>query len=74
MAKKRGKTQITYVEVTRTISCTVEVPEATSPEDAVNQVSRGDFELPPRSEWAGHKDWTYRVYDEDGELAYEEAP
>jgi hypothetical protein len=53
------------VEVTRSITCTVTV-EAETPEAAHAMVNRRDFELPPRDEWQGHKDWEFVVYDQDG--------
>jgi hypothetical protein len=53
------------VEVTRSITASVTV-EADSPEAAYEMVSRRDFELPPRDEWQGHKDWEFAVYDQDG--------
>lgn len=53
------------VEVRRSFSVTVNVT-ASSPEGALDRVNRHDFELPARDEWAGHKDWSYTVYDADG--------
>ena len=53
------------IEVTRSITATVKV-EADSPRDAHAKVNRRDFELPPRDEWQGSKDWEYAVYDQDG--------
>jgi hypothetical protein len=53
------------VEVRRSIVTTVDV-EADTPEAAIDKVDRHDFELPPRDEWSGVKDWSYLVMDEDG--------
>jgi hypothetical protein len=58
------------VEVLRTISTTVAV-HATTAQAAAELVDRRDFPLPPRDEWSGHKDWTVRVYDQEGEEVYE---
>jgi hypothetical protein len=53
------------VEVTRSITTTVTV-EADSPRGAYAKVNRRDFELPPRDEWQGSKDWEFTVYDDAG--------
>ena len=53
------------VEVTRSITSTVTV-EADTPEAAHKMVNRRDFELPPRGEWQGSKDWVFVVYDQEG--------
>ena len=53
------------VEVIRSITTTVTV-EANSPEAACTTVNNPDFELPPRDEWTGSKDWEFAVYDKDG--------
>jgi hypothetical protein len=53
------------VEVTRSITASVEV-EAASPEAAIETANRQDFELPPRDEWSGAKDWEYAVFGPDG--------
>jgi hypothetical protein len=51
------------VEVTRSITCTVDV-EADNPEAAWAMVNRRDFDLPPRDQWQGSKDWEFAVYDD----------
>lgn len=53
------------VSVMRRISVDVEV-DATDADDAYNKVSSTSFELPPRDEWNGHKDWEYLVINPDG--------
>ena len=53
------------VEVTRSITATVRVEAATG-EDAWSKVNRRDYQLPPRDEWAGSKDWQFVVYDQAG--------
>jgi hypothetical protein len=53
------------VEISRTITCTVTV-EAPAPEQAYERTNSRDFELPPRDEWTGSKDWEYRIFDQDG--------
>jgi hypothetical protein len=53
------------VSVQRTIDVSVRV-EAKSPEEARAKVQRRDFELPPRDEWTGQKNWEFAVYDADG--------
>lgn len=61
------------VEVVRSFTCTVEVEveDGLEPEDAaeaaLDAVEKDSFELPPRDEWQGMKDWGFTVYDEDGE-------
>ena len=58
------------VEVQRTISVEVAV-QADSAEEAAQYVNRQSFELPPRDQWNGHKDWCYYVRDSAGELVHE---
>jgi hypothetical protein len=53
------------VEVTRSITTTVRV-EAGSPEAAWSTVNRACYELPPRDQWTGSKDWEFVVYDQAG--------
>ena len=55
------------VEVTRSFTATVEVT-AVDGEQAIEMVSRANFELPPRTDWQGHKDWAYEAFL-DGERA-----
>lgn len=55
-----------HVQVRRSLVCTVEV-EAGSPAEAIKKVDNQDFDLPPRDEWDGQKDWQYEVYDANGD-------
>lgn len=59
------------VEVTRSITTTVEV-EAGSAAEAAAKVSRADYPLPPRDEWYGHKDWSIDVVSDEEEDGQEE--
>lgn len=58
------------VTVQRSISTTVEV-EAEDADAAIDIVEKASFELPPRDQWDGHKDWIFTVTDDDGELLAE---
>jgi hypothetical protein len=51
------------VRVRRSIECTVQV-EAENELEAIKQVDRRDFTLPPRDEWDGIKGWEYEVYEQ----------
>jgi hypothetical protein len=52
------------VEVTRSITCTIEVEVMDGPAGAYNVVNDRDFALPPRDRWQGSKDWEFVVYDD----------
>jgi hypothetical protein len=54
----------------RSIECDVPI-EANTPEEAAEQVNSTAFPLPPRHEWYGIKDWSYRVYDQGGNEVHE---
>lgn len=58
------------VVVRRSIECTVPII-AHSSDQAAEIVSKASFELPPRDEWEGIKDWFYAVYDDSGDLILE---
>lgn len=70
---KKPTTRKFTVEVTRSLSCTIEV-NAESPSAALDQVSIASYPLPPRDEWQGHKDWSYVVYDKRGNVLEERKP
>jgi hypothetical protein len=66
-----GEGELFSVEVRRSITVSVQV-RAASGEAAAEIVNRSGYELPPRDEWSGEKDWQYTVIDASGDVVYEQ--
>lgn len=66
-----GEGELFTVEIRRSITVSVQV-RAADGEAAAEIVNKRGYELPPRDEWAGQKDWQYTVTDATGGVVHEQ--